>query len=67
MAVNSISIVWFLVKGRQRVILKAKWDAIKGIPAMWKKRKEIQARRVVDAREIRKLVLPTIPWVTSRE
>ena len=38
------------------VILKAKWDAIKGLRVMWRKRKEIQARRVVSAWEIRKMM-----------
>ena len=56
MAVNAVSIVWFSVKGRWRVILKAKWDAIKGLRVMWRKRKEIQARRVVSAWEIRKMM-----------
>ena len=56
MTVNAISIVWFSVKGRGRVILKAKWDAIKGLPGMWKKRRVIQARRSVMALEIRKVM-----------
>lgn len=31
----------------------AEYDAIKGLPGMWKKRRVIQARRVVGAWEIR--------------
>ena len=53
-ALNAASIVWYLLKGRWRVILKAKWDAIKGLPGMWKKRRAIQARRSVSGWEIRK-------------
>lgn len=53
---NVFSILWYVVRGRWRVILKAKWDAIKGLPRMWRKRKEIQARHVVSAWEIRKLM-----------
>ena len=56
MAVNANSIVWFSLKGRGRVILKAKWDAIRGLPKMWKKRREVQARRIVSAREIRRVM-----------
>jgi GT2 family glycosyltransferase len=53
---NVFSILWFSVRGRWRVILKAKWDAIRGLPKMWKKREVIQARRVVGAWEIRKMM-----------
>jgi len=53
-AMNAATLVWYSLQGRWRVILKSKWDAIRGLPKMWKKRKEVQARRVVSAREIRK-------------
>ena len=53
-ALNAASIVWYSLKGRWRVILRAKWDAIKGLPRMWKKRRAIQARRSVSGWEIRK-------------
>jgi len=53
-ALNAASIVWYSLKGRWRVILRAKWDAIKGLPRMWKKRRVIQARRSVSGWEIRK-------------
>jgi hypothetical protein len=56
MALNIVFIVWYALKGRWRVNLKAKWDAIKGLRLMWRKRKEIQARRVVSAWEIRKVM-----------
>ncbi len=56
MALNVISILWYSLKGRWRVMLKAKWDAIKGLPKMWKKRREIQAKRVVSAWEIRRVM-----------
>ena len=49
---NVFTIIWYAVRGRGRVILKAKWDAIKDLPRMWRKRREIQARRVASAWEI---------------
>ena len=55
-AVDAASFVWYTLKGRWSVILKAKWDAIKGLPGMWKKRREVQARRIVSAREIRRVM-----------
>ena len=55
-AANLYIIARYALQGRWRVILKAKWDAIRGLPKMWNKRKAIQARRVVSAREIRKVM-----------
>jgi hypothetical protein len=55
-ALNVAAIAWYALSGRWRVVLKAKWDAIRGLPKMWKKRREVQARRVVSAREIRKVM-----------
>lgn len=49
---NIFSILWFSVCGRWKVIVKAKLDAIKGIPRFWKKRKFIQSNRKVQTREI---------------
>ena len=44
------------LRGRLRIMLRAKRDALKRLPMMWRKRREIQARRVVGAWEIRKLM-----------
>lgn len=49
---NLASIVWFAVRGQGKVILRAKLDAIKGLPRMWRKRREIQANRVASVSEI---------------
>jgi len=40
------------VRGQGHVILRAKWDAIKGIPRTWRKRRQIQAGRVASVAEI---------------
>lgn len=55
-AANLYIIVRYALQGRLRVILKAKWDAVKGLPGMWRKRQEIQARRAVSAWAIRKIM-----------
>ncbi len=49
---NIISIVYFSGRGQARVIFKAKKDAIKGIPGMWRKRRIIQANRTVSSLKI---------------
>jgi GT2 family glycosyltransferase len=49
---NIVSIVYFSVIGRSQVILRAKIDAIKGLPKMWRKRQAIQNKRVASIYEI---------------
>jgi GT2 family glycosyltransferase len=43
---NLASIMWFALQGKGRVILRAKRDALLGVPKMWRKRQEIQNCRV---------------------
>lgn len=45
-ALNIASIMWFTLKGQGRVILRAKWDALRGLAHFWSKRKGIQAQRI---------------------
>lgn len=60
---NLVSIVWFALRGQGRVILKAKRDALLGLPKMWRKRRAIQSTRMATVREIwrvmDKQILPT--------
>jgi GT2 family glycosyltransferase len=49
---NLSAIVLFTFRGQIKVILKAKWDAIIGIPRAWRKRREIQAKRVATIGDI---------------
>lgn len=51
-AMNLASILWFALKGRGGVILRAKRDALLGLPKMWRKRRAIQSTRIAKAREI---------------
>jgi GT2 family glycosyltransferase len=51
-ALNLISIFWFFLCGKGRVILRAKYDAIGGIPRMWGKRRSIQKNRKVSVKII---------------
>ena len=46
---NLGSIIWLLSRGQARVALRAKRDAFRGLPKMWRKRREIQRHRVVSA------------------
>lgn len=49
---NLVSIIWFMLQGRGRVILRAKRDALFGLPNMWKKRMYIQKTRTVSSYEL---------------
>ncbi len=56
LAMNLATLVIFALRGQGQTMLRAKWDAIKGIPKMWRKRKLIQASRVATLREIWRLI-----------
>lgn len=49
---NVVSIPWLALRGQGRVILRAKRDAILGLPKMWRKRQQIQKARVASVWDI---------------
>jgi GT2 family glycosyltransferase len=49
---NIISVIYFSLLGKGKIILRAKRDAIQGVPKMWKKRKSIQHNRKASVNEI---------------
>jgi GT2 family glycosyltransferase len=51
---NVASIVLFVLRGKTRVILRSKIDAIKGLSRAWQRRKEIQAATRISTKELRK-------------
>jgi GT2 family glycosyltransferase len=52
LVLNLATICVFALRGKGRLIIKAKYDAIKGLPKMWAKRKQVQASRVVAIKDI---------------
>ncbi len=56
LALNMLSIIWFFLKGQGFVILRAKWDALRGISHMWEKRCHIQKYRTASICEIWKVL-----------
>ena len=52
LAMNFVTICVFVWRGKGRVILRAKRDALRGLPKMWRMRKEIQRHRVASVGEI---------------
>lgn len=65
---NIVSMIHFAVGGHGQTILKAKLDAIKGLPAVLKKRKAVQQARTVTTGELRHVVTGGFlaPYVSSR-
>jgi GT2 family glycosyltransferase len=49
---NLLSIIWFTLRGRSGVILRAKCDALLGLPKMWRKRQHIQKTRIAAIGEV---------------
>ena len=58
-------IIWFALKGQGSVILRAKRDALYGLPKMWQKRKTIQEKRSASVYEIWR-VLDKRLWPSRR-
>lgn len=56
LALNLVSVIYFAAQGKGPLILRAKWDSIKGMPAMWRKRQLIQSTRVATIREVWRLL-----------
>jgi GT2 family glycosyltransferase len=54
---NVITLIWFTLEGRGRIIFKAKWDALRGLPRAWQKRKAVQKKRVASLRDIRRAMV----------
>lgn len=51
--VNLLNIGWYTARGQAGAVLRSKVDALRGLPAVVRRRREVQASRVVSARELR--------------
>jgi GT2 family glycosyltransferase len=49
LAMNLVSVVWFMLRGQAGAILRAKRDAILGLPMTWRKRAIVQSHRTLPA------------------
>ncbi|MBF0292275.1 MAG: glycosyltransferase family 2 protein [Nitrospinae bacterium] len=65
---NIASVVFFVLQGQGRVTLKAKFDAIKGLPEILRRRKEVQQMRIASAKELRRVMAGGFftPFLASR-
>jgi GT2 family glycosyltransferase len=54
---NLASLAWFTARGQGRAVWRAKWDALRGLPRVLRQRREIQQRRRVGSRELRRVMV----------
>ncbi len=61
---NIITIIYFGFRGRLKIIVKSKWDAIRGLPGIFVQRKKIQKMRKVDNRQLKNAMVinPVAPY-----
>jgi GT2 family glycosyltransferase len=60
--VNVFLLIYFTLKGQGSVIWRAKWDALRGLPMILKKRREVQLQRKVTVAEIHRVMSRN--WLT---
>lgn len=51
---NLGTMIWFALRGRGGIVLRAKWDALRGLPRIWRQRGWIQQRRRASGGDIRR-------------
>jgi GT2 family glycosyltransferase len=56
LAMNIATIIWFALRGKGRVILRAKRDALKRMPEVWRQRMQIQSTRMIAPHELSKFL-----------
>ena len=49
---NAVTLVHFCIRGQGGIVLRAKWDAIKGVPRVWRRRRKVQETRSVSLLDI---------------
>ena len=60
--VNFFFLIYFTLKGQGHTIWRAKWDALRGLPMILKKRREVQLQRRVTVAEIHRVMSRN--WLT---
>jgi GT2 family glycosyltransferase len=62
--VNLASLLLFSLRGQSRIIIKSKWNAIIGIPTLWKERSKLQRSRVASVRTLWRIM--DKHWIARR-
>jgi GT2 family glycosyltransferase len=51
--VNILNVGWYSMRGEAGAVLRSKVAAVRGLPSVWRQRRELQRRRVASSRELR--------------
>jgi GT2 family glycosyltransferase len=51
---NLGAVLWYALRGQGRTLLRAKWDALRGLPRCWRQRRVIQAGRRISSGSLRR-------------
>ncbi|MFU8787385.1 MAG: glycosyltransferase family 2 protein [Methylobacter sp.] len=65
-ALNIVSVLYFSRQGQANIIVKAKKDALNGLPNMWRKRRIVQAQRTASILKIWRLLDKSLLLSRSR-
>lgn len=63
---NLASVVLFALQGRANVIVRAKRDALRGLPKMWRKRQQIQKARLASIGDIWRVLDKGLPPILRK-
>ena len=53
---NLVAVLWFALRGQGGVLLRAKWDALRGLPRCWRRRAAVQSRCRVSSWRLRRML-----------
>ena len=53
---NLGAVLWFALRGQGGVLLRAKWDALRGLPRCWRRRAAVQSRCRVSSWRLRRML-----------
>ena len=59
LSLNLLSVVWLWRRGQGRIAWRAKLDALRELPRVWRQRRLIQQQRRIDGRELRRMMTST--------
>ena len=64
--VNFLNVIWYTLRGQARPVLRAKRDALRGLPSILRTRRELQSGRTVGSSELRRLMARGVgPYTTG--
>jgi hypothetical protein len=54
LALNAVALVYYPLRGQGRAVWRAKFDALLGLPSVWRRRADVQLKRTIGALALRR-------------